>query len=199
MQPIETLSVVSELPEFSQTLDTTLTNSSNGSSPPQQSITNDTSNKELSSSNSTGNGDTTNQNKRNCLRSCIIRLTELSSKERDRWMTSNSRSMTTSSETEGISTSANDSRYNIHTRPLPTETSNRSTGRKCAMVYCKEQGFQDSGRESDYEVTPKPPQPLDNKSYPSASRIATQRMIESNKANNQTKNDGSLPVTTEPL
>ena len=36
-------------------------------------------------------------------------------------------------------------------------------------------------------ITPKPPQPLDNKSYPSASRIATQRLIESNKANKQTK------------
>ena len=35
MQPIETSSVVSELPEFSQTPDTTTTNSSSGSSPPQ--------------------------------------------------------------------------------------------------------------------------------------------------------------------
>ena len=33
MQPIETSSVVSELPEFSQTPDTTITNSSSGSSP----------------------------------------------------------------------------------------------------------------------------------------------------------------------
>ena len=89
MQPIETSSVVSELPEFSQTPETTLTNSSNGSSPPQESTTNDTSNKELSGSNSTGNGDTS-QNKCDCLKSCIIRLTELSSKERDRWMTSSS-------------------------------------------------------------------------------------------------------------
>ena len=89
MQPIKTSSVVSELPEFSQTPETTLTNSSNGLSPPQESTMNDTSNKELSGSNSTGNGDTS-QNKRDCLKSCIIRLTELSSKECDRWMTSSS-------------------------------------------------------------------------------------------------------------
>ena len=50
---------------------------------------NDTNNKELSVSNSTGNSDTS-QTKHDCLKSCIIRLTELSSKERDRWMTSNS-------------------------------------------------------------------------------------------------------------
>ena len=109
--------------------------------------------------------------------------------------------MTTSSETEGISTSANDSRYNMRTRPVPTETRNRSTGRKHALVNYKEQGFQDSGCDSDYEVTPKPPQPLDNKSYPSANRMTTQCLIESNKANKQTKwqNDNSLPVAMEPL
>ena len=65
------------------------------------------------------------------------------------------------------------------------------------VVNYKEQGFQDSGCDSDYEVTPKPPQPLDNKSYPSASRIATQCLIENNKANRQS--DGSLPAATEPV
>ena len=109
--------------------------------------------------------------------------------------------MTTSSEMEGMSTSANDNRYNMRARPLPTEPSNKSTGRKCTVVNYREQGFKDSGRDSDYETTLKPPQPLDNKSYPSASRIATQHLIETNKANKQTKwqNDGSLPVAMEPL
>ena len=87
MQPIETSSVASELPEFSHTLDTTLTISSSGSSPPppQRSTTDDTSNKDsetLSASISAGNGDTS-QNKHNRLRSCIIRLTELSNTEHE--------------------------------------------------------------------------------------------------------------------
>ena len=94
MQPIETSSVVSELPEFSQIPDTTITNSSSGSSPPQQSTTNDTSNKELSGSNSTGNS-VTNLSKCDHLKLCIIRLTELSNKERNHWMSSSSQSMTT--------------------------------------------------------------------------------------------------------
>ena len=193
MQPIETSSVVSKLPEFSQTPDTTLTNSSSGSSPPQQSTMNDTSNKELSGSNSTGNSETS-QTKCDHLKSCMMRLTELSNKERDHWMSSSSRSTTTTSETEEMSASTNDSRYNMRARPLPSEPSNRSTGRKCAVVNYREHGHQDSGCGSDYEATPKPPQPLDNKSHISASRMATQRLIETNKAKKQTKrpNNGSL-------
>ena len=105
--------------------------------------------------------------------------------------------MITSSETEGNLFNASDSRYNMCAKPPSTETSNRSTGRKWMVVNYKEQGFQDSGCDSDYEVTPKPPQPLDNKSYPSASRIATQCLIENNKANRQS--DGSLPAATEPV
>ena len=185
IQPIEMSSAVSDLPEFSHTLDTTLTNSSSGSSPPQRSPTDDTSNKDsetLSASISTANSDT-NQNKCNCLRSCIIRLTKLSNIERDQWLSGSSHSTNTSAETEGNSSNVSDSRYNMHARPPSTESSTRSTGRKQAAVNYKEHGTQDSGYDSDYEVTPKPPQPLDNKIYPSASRMTTQHMIENNKAN----------------
>ena len=68
------------------------------------------------------------------------------------------------------------------------------------MVNYAEQGIQDSGRDSDYEIKLKPPQPLDNKSYPSASRIATQCVIKTNRASKQTSmpNAGSLPAATEP-
>ena len=61
-------------------------------------------------------------------------------------------------------------------------------------------GIQDSGHDSDYEIKLKPPQPLDNKSYPSASRIATQRVIKTNRARKQTStpNAGSLPAAAEP-
>ena len=159
---------------------------------------NDTSNKELSGSNSTGNS-VTNLSKRDHLKLCIIRLTELSNKERNCWMSSSSHSTTTTSETEGTSASTNDTRYNMRARPSPSESSNRSTGRKRVVVNYGEHGHQDSGCDSNYEATLKPPQPLDNKRYPSASRMATQCMIEANKGNKQPKglNGGSLPVATE--
>ena len=68
------------------------------------------------------------------------------------------------------------------------------------MANYDEQGIQDSGHDSDYEIKLKSPQPLDNKSYPSASRIATQHVIETNRASKQTStpNAGSLPAATEP-
>ena len=77
----------------------------------------------------------------------------------------------------------------------------QSTGRKRATVNYAEQGTQDSGRDSDYEAKLKPQQPLDNKSYPSASRIATQCVIETNRASKQTSmpNTLALPAATEPV
>ena len=64
-----------------------------------------------------------------------------------------------------------------------------------------EQGARDSGCDSDYEAKPKPQQPLDNKSYSLASRIATQRVIETNRASKQTMipNTLALPAATEPV
>ena len=58
MQPIENSSIVSELPEFSHTPDTTLTNHSSGSSPPQQNTTTNTCRQDQSDSTSVGNSDT---------------------------------------------------------------------------------------------------------------------------------------------
>ena len=77
----------------------------------------------------------------------------------------------------------------------------RSTGRKRASVNYAEQGAHGSGCDSDYEAKPKPQQPLDNKSYPSESRIATQRVIETNRASKQTVmlNTLALPAATEPV
>ena len=82
-KPVETSSVVSELPEFSHTPDTTLTNNSNSSSglslPQGTSVpdknNNDTSN--LDTTESSGSSRT----KRKRLKTCIIRLTELSNQE----------------------------------------------------------------------------------------------------------------------
>ena len=77
----------------------------------------------------------------------------------------------------------------------------RSTRRKRAMDNYAEQGNQDSGCDSDYKAKLKPKQPLDNKSYPSASRIATQHVIETNRTSKQTStpNTHSLPAATEPV
>ena len=105
----------------------------------------------------------------------------------------------TLSANDGSSTGTNDSRYNMRTRQRTSVT--RSTGRKRAAVNYAEQGNQDSGHDSDYKARLKPQQPLDNKSYPSVSRIATQRVIETNRASKQTStpNTHSLPAATEPV
>ena len=75
----------------------------------------------------------------------------------------------------------------------------RSTRQKRASVNYVEQGAHDSGHDSDYEAKPKPQQPLDNKSYPSVSWIATQRLIETNRASKQSMmpNTVTLPAATE--
>ena len=205
-KPVETSSVVSELPEFSHTPDTTLTNTSNsssGSSPPQGTSVSDKNNNEVSNFNSTASSGSS-QTKRKCLKTCIIRLTELSNQEREQWMTgsghTSSTPSSTSSANEESSTGTNDSRYNMCARQRTSITSNRSTGRRRTVVNYAEQGIQDSGHDSDYKIKLKPPQPLDNKSYPSASRIATQHVIKTNRASKQTSmpNADSLPAATEP-
>ena len=205
-KPVETSSVVSELPEFSHTLDTTLTNTSNSSSglsPPQGTSVSDKNNTDLSNFNSTVSSGSS-RTKCKCLKTCIIRLTELSNQEWEQWMTGSSHTTSTPSSTlsanDESSTGTNDSRYNMHARQHTSVTSNRSTGWKRAMVNYAEQGIQDSGHDSDYETKLRPPQPLDNKSYPSASRIATQRVIETNRASKQTSTPytGSLSAATEP-
>ena len=199
-KPVETLSVVSELPEFSHTPDTTLTNntnSSSGSSPPQGTSLPDNNN------NDTTDSSGSNWTKRRQLKTCIIRLTELSNQEWEQWMSGSSQTTSTpsltSSSNDGSLTGTNDSRYNMCARHRTPVT--RSTGRKRAMVNYAEQGTQDSGHDSDYEAKLKPQQPLDNKSYPSASQIATQRVIETNRASKQTStlNTLTLPAATEPV
>ena len=133
-KPVETSSVVSELPEFSHTSDTTLTNtlnSSSGSSPPQGISASDKNNNDVSNFNSTASSGSS-LTKHKCLKMCIIRLTELSNQEWEQWMTGSSHTTSTptstSSANEESSTGTNDSRYNMHARPCTSVTSNRSTG-----------------------------------------------------------------------
>ena len=194
--------MVSELPEFSHTPDTTITNNTNGSSglPPPQGI-GSPDNNSIDTTESSGSSHT----KWRRLKTCIIRLTELSNQEQEQWMSRTSQTTSTpiltSSSHDGSSASTNDSRYNMCARLRTPVT--RSTGRKRVSVNYVEQGANDndSGLDSDYEAKPKPQQPLDNKSYPSASRIATQRVIETNRASKQTMkpNTLTLPAATEPV
>ena len=127
----------------------------------------------------------------------------MSNQEREQWMSQTSQTTSTptltSSSYDGSSASTNDSRYNICAR-LQTPVT-RSTGRKRASVNYAEQGTHDSGQDSDYEAKLKPQQPLDNKSYPLASQIATQQMIKTNRASKQTMmpNTLALPAATEPV
>ena len=87
-KPVETSSVVSELPEFSHTPDTTLTNMSNSSSglsPLQGTSLSDKNNNDASNLNTTVSSGSS-RTKHKCLKTCIIRLTELSNQEREQWM-----------------------------------------------------------------------------------------------------------------
>ena len=207
-KPVETSSVVSELPEFSQTPDTTITNtstnmlnSSSGSSLPQVISALDKNNNDTSNPSTTISSGSSGTKQRR-LKTCIIKLTELSNQEWEQWMSWPGQTTSTPSSSFSVSdissTGTNDSRYNMCVRQHASVTSNRSTGRKRAMVNYAEQGNQDNGQDSDYEAKLKPPQPLDNKSYPSASQIATQHVIETNRASKQTSepNAYSLPVAT---
>ena len=134
-KPVETSSVVSELPEFSHTPDTTLTNTSNSSSgslllqgtsvSDKDKNNNDTSN--LNTTVSSGSSRT----KWKRLETCIIRLTELSNQEREQWMSGSGQTTSTPSSTSSAndesSTGTNDSRYNMRARQHTSATSNRST------------------------------------------------------------------------
>ena len=162
-KPVETSSVVSELLEFSHTLDTMLTNtlnSSSGSSPPQGISASDKNNNEVSNFNSTASSGSS-LTRRKHLKTCIIRLTELSNQEREQWMIGSSQTTSTPASTSSAnkesSTGTNDSRYNMHARPCSSVTSNRSTSQKRTVVNYDEQGTQDSGHDSDYEIKLKPP------------------------------------------
>ena len=193
---LETSSVVSELTEFSQTPETNDCLSSTADSPSHQSSSPANVDNVLMDS-STTDSSVSSTIKRARLKSCIIQLTELSNQERNKWLSGTSRSTSRTTDTDDSSTTSGISRYNMRTRPVIAENQNRKTSRHRPVVNYSESGVQDSGRDSDYEVKMRPPQPLDNKSYPSASRIATQRVIESNHANKHS-NQPALPDETIP-
>ena len=199
-KPLETSSVVSELTEFSQTPETNDCLSSTTDSPSHQSVTRENVVDNVLMNSTTSDSSVSSAVKRARLKSCIIQLIELSNQERNKWMSGTSGSTSRSTDIDESSTTSSSSRYNMRSRPVISENQNRTTGRKRTVVNYRESGIQDSERDSDYEAKMRPPQPLDNKSYPSASRIATQCVIDNNRANKQLKepalSDKTIPDRT---
>ena len=131
------------------------------------------------------------------LKSCIIKLTELSNSEHEKWLTSESGSTQTYISVESVEHSTSSgSRYNMRSRPTPVSA--RPTRRKQTIVNYTEQGMKDSGHDSDFEPVLKPQPPLDNKSYPTPTQITIQREIILNKANKRSA-ISTLPDATEPV
>ena len=132
-----------------------------------------------------------NKNKKAILKSCIIRLTELSMEERKKWMQKNE----TIDTLIGNPSQATPSRYYMRDRPITTTNQTlRSSGRKLKIDYQNT----DKDLDSDYEpVLPAPP-PLDNKRFPSSNRMAIQQEIMNNK-NNKRGNNSSRIVSQSPV
>ena len=119
--------------------------------------------------------------KKNRLKWCIIKLTQLSNSDWEKWLSGENSSSRSSRTTESIENSdSSGSRYNMRSRPNSTcKCPIRTTWPK---INYTEHGMKDSSCDSDFEPMFKPPTPLDNKSHPTPSRIAMQKEIELNKA-----------------
>ena len=118
--------------------------------------------------------------KKNRLKRCIIKLTELSNSDCEKWLSSDSSSRPSRTTDSIESSDSFGSQYNMRSRPNPTHKCPvRTTWPK---INYNEHGMKDSSCDSDFEPVLKPPTPLDNKSQPTPLRIAMQKEIELNKA-----------------
>ena len=102
------------------------------------------------------------------LKDCIIQLTELSKAEQDRWLP----------ESEKAPANIDNKVYEMHNRN--NNINRRYSSRKRKRVNYADQ-TKDHDQDSDYEPKIPPPQPLDNKKYPSTHRMAIQQEILSKK------------------
>ena len=105
----------------------------------------------------------------------LIRLTELSSEERNKWM-EKSEIITNS---EGDLTLPLIPRYYMRARPESTNTWPKRSKRRPANY--SDNPKTDKDMDSDFELVLPGPPPLDNKHFPSANRIAMQQEILNNK------------------
>ena len=115
--------------------------------------------------------DATNQKK------CIIKLTDLSAEEWNKWL-----GLTDKISVSNLSTDSNNSRYYMRARAVNTTRNNKRPGRKTAKhVNYHESPPSYEHNDSDYKPTAKREKPLDNKRYPSDTRIAMQKIIDEKK------------------
>ena len=122
--------------------------------------------------------------KRQNLKACIIQLTELSKAEWDRWLP------------ESEKTPANVDNKVYEMRNRKKNSNRRYSSRKRKSVNYTDQTKDDNDQDSDYELQMSPLQPLDNKKYPSANRMAIQQGILSNKTS-KPKKVATLPDATQ--
>ena len=169
MHPVETSSVISEPTEGGTVVESTPSTSISTSSSSFNKLTPIT------------NKEETHLAKKNRLKRCIIKLTELSKSDWEKWLSGENSSSISSRTTDSVESSdSSRSRYNMRSRPNST--------RKCPVRTTRpkinyiEHGMKDSSRDSDFEPVLKPLTPLDNKSHPTPSRITMQKEIELNKA-----------------
>ena len=114
------------------------------------------------------------------LKNCIIKLTDLSAEERNKWL-----GLTEKGSVSNSSTDSNNSRYYMHSR-ADSPRNNKRPGRKITKhVNYHESPPRRELNDSDYEPNAKRAKPLDNKRYPSDTRIASQKVIDENKIANQ--------------
>ena len=125
-------------------------------------------------------------NSENCasnLKTCIIKLTDLSAEERNKWL-----GLTEKGSVSNSSTDSNNSRYYMRSRTDPPRN-NKRPGRKITKhVNYHESPPSRELNDSDYEPNAKCGKPLDNKQYLSDTRIAIQKVIDENKIANQGQN-----------
>ena len=109
--------------------------------------------------------------KKNRPKWCIIKLTELSNSDREKWLSGENSSSRSSRTTESIESSdSSGSRYNMRSRP--NSTRKRPVRTTWPKINYTKHGMKDSSCDSDFEPVLKPLTPLDNKSHPTPSRIA---------------------------
>ena len=123
---------------------------------------------------------TNSENGASNLKNCIIKLTDLSAEERNKWL-----GLTEKGSVSNSSTDSNNSRYYMCSRTDPPRN-NKRPGRKITKyVNYHESPPSKELNDSDYEPNAKCGKPLDNKRYPSDTRIASQKIIDKNKIANQ--------------
>ena len=135
--------------------------------------------------------------KRNRLKQCIIKLTELSNSDWEKWLSGENSSSRLSRTTDSIESSDSSvSRYNMRSRSNPRHK--RPARRTQPKINYTEHGAKDSSHDSDFQPVLKPPTPLDNKSHPTPSRITMQKEIELNKAAKR-NHTTAFPDESQPL